>query len=450
MKLIVFDLDGVLVDSKDLHYEALNRALEDHGYTPISRVDHVRVYDGLPTSLKLDRLGIPQEQRAAISRDKQVYTTELMKSRIHEDKKLVDLFTWLREGGHYIHVASNSIRSTVITTLELLGLSGLVDHVMSNEDVTHVKPNPEMYLRCMVRAGTGPRHTTVVEDSYFGREAAYQSGAHLLAVNYPSDLTKELVESFLSQTNPLRNKAWKDHKMNVLIPMAGAGSRFASAGYTFPKPLIEVQGKPMIQVVLENLKIDAHYVFVVQREHYEKYNMKHLLSMLSPGCDIVCTDGVTEGAACTTLLAKQFIDNNDQLLIANSDQWVEWDSSEFMYAMQGSNVGGGIVCFHSLHPKWSYVKENQLGHITEVAEKRVISDTATIGIYHWGKGSDYVKYAEEMIGADERVNGEFYVAPVYNRAIAAGLIVKKYMAKTFKGLGTPEDLNAFLTSGIKV
>ena len=102
--------------------------------------------------------------------------------------------------------------------------------------------------------------------------------------------------------------------MNVLIPMAGAGSRFQQAGYTFPKPLIEVRGKPMIQLVVENLNIDARHIFVVQKEHYEKYNLKHLLSLISPGCEIVQVDGMTEGAACTTLLAKEFIDNDEPLI----------------------------------------------------------------------------------------------------------------------------------------
>ena len=105
--------------------------------------------------------------------------------------------------------------------------------------------------------------------------------------------------------------------MNVLIPMAGAGSRFESAGYTFPKPLIEVRGKPMIQLVTENLNIDAKHIYVVQKDHYEKYSLKHLLNLLSPGCDIVQVDGVTEGAACTTLLAKKYIKTRISNIIFN-------------------------------------------------------------------------------------------------------------------------------------
>jgi len=176
--------------------------------------------------------------------------------------------------------------------------------------------------------------------------------------------------------------------------MAGAGSRFEAAGYTFPKPLIEVRGKPMIQVVVENLNIDARYIYIVQKSHYEKYNLDYLLRLVTPRCEIVQIEGVTEGAACTTLLAKEFIDNGDALVIANSDQFVEWNSGETLYSFMADGIDGGIVTFHATHPKWSFAKIDEDGIVTEVAEKKPISDIATVGIYFWKKGSDYVKYSE--------------------------------------------------------
>jgi dTDP-glucose pyrophosphorylase len=232
--------------------------------------------------------------------------------------------------------------------------------------------------------------------------------------------------------------------MNVLIPMAGAGSRFAQAGYTFPKPLIEVNGKPMIQVVVDNLNVDAHFIFIVQREHYEKYNLKSVLNLIAPGCDIVQVDGLTEGAACTTLLAKDLINNDEPLLMANSDQFVEWSSNECLYAFTADTIDGGIVTFESTHPKWSFAKLGDDGFVSEVAEKNPISNIATVGIYYWSHGSDYVKYAEQMIEKNIRVNNEFYVCPVFNEAIADG---KKFRVKNIErmwGIGTPEDLNYFL------
>jgi dTDP-glucose pyrophosphorylase len=226
--------------------------------------------------------------------------------------------------------------------------------------------------------------------------------------------------------------------------MAGAGSRFQQAGYTFPKPLIDVEGKPMIQVVVDNLNIDATFIYVVQKEHREKYNLDTLLNLITPNCKIVEVDGLTEGAACTTLLAKEFIDSDSPLLMANSDQFLEWDSNEFMYKMIEQKVDGGILSFHSTHPKWSFAKVDELGYVTEVQEKNPISDIATVGVYYWAKGSDYVKYAEQMIEKNIRTNNEFYVCPVYNEAIADCKKIKTFNIDKMWGLGTPEDLKYYL------
>ena len=232
--------------------------------------------------------------------------------------------------------------------------------------------------------------------------------------------------------------------MASVIPMAGAGSRFEQAGYTFPKPLIEVRGKPMIQVVVENLNMDANFIYVVQKSHREKYNLDTLLKLITPNCKIVEVDGITEGAACTTLLAKKYIDNENPLLFANSDQFVEWDSNEFMYKMNENNCDGGILTFKATHPKWSFAKIDENGLVTEVAEKNPISDNATVGFYYWKHGSDYVKYAEQMIDKDIRVNNEFYVCPVFNEAIGDNKVIRTFEIEKMWGLGTPEDLNYYL------
>lgn len=447
IKLIIFDLDGVLIESKDTHFDALNLALKDYGIDEISYDDHVSTFDGKPTKIKLDILGVDKSIVEDISNKKQDYTIELLENSIQESSRLIDIFKSLKNKGYKIAVASNSIRYTVQIILLKLGIMKYVDHVMSNEDVTNGKPNAEMYLKCMIKCGVGPIETLILEDSYVGREGAYNSGANLCPIESIDQVTEEHIYKYIQISN-LNKNAWDGNDMNVLIPMAGAGSRFATAGYTFPKPLIEINGKPMIQVVVENLNIKANYTYIVQKEHYDKYHLKYMLDVITPGCNIVCVDGVTEGAACTTLLAKEFIDNDKQLIIANSDQFVQWDSSKFMYAMQGPWSDGGILTFKSTHPKWSYIKTGYRGYITEVKEKMVISDQATVGIYFWKKGSDYVKYAEQMIDKDVRVNGEFYVAPVYNEAIADGKKFKPYVVDGMYGLGTPEDLETFLKANV--
>jgi hypothetical protein len=210
------------------------------------------------------------------------------------------------------------------------------------------------------------------------------------------------------------------------------------------KQIALIEDKHHPSDIVENLNIDANYIFIVQKSHLEKYNLSQTLNLIAPNCKIVCVDGLTEGAACTTLLAKDFIDNDSPLLMANSDQFVEWFSDEFMYNMNTSSVDGGILTFNSTHPKWSYAKLDNNGFVSEVAEKNPISNIATVGIYYWKKGSDYVKYAEQMIEKNVRTNNEFYVCPVFNEAILDNKKIKTFNIEKMWGLGTPEDLKYFL------
>ena len=449
-KLCIFDLDGVLIDSRELHFHALNDALCKVGEEyVISREEHLSLYDGLNTTKKLkmltERKGLSPSYYDQIWKDKQSSTFDLIR-KIESDERIRKHMLRLKENDIKIAVASNSIRETIKLSLLQIGVMDLVDFYVSNEDVLRTKPFPEMYWKCMTALNALPRTTVIIEDSHIGRQGALDSGAHLVPVKDCDDLTEEKIDEVIDTLNGVKKKniPWRNKKMNVLIPMAGAGSRFANAGYTFPKPLIEVNGKPMIQVVVENLNVEAHFIFLVQKEHYEKYNLKQLLNLIAPNCDIIQVDGLTEGAACTTLLAKSFIDNDEPLMIANSDQFVEWNSNECLYAFTADSVDGGIVTFKATHPKWSFAKLGTDGFISEVAEKNPISDNATVGIYYWKKGSDYVKYAEQMITKNIRTNGEFYVAPTFNEAIGDDKKIRAKEISKMWGIGTPEDLNYFL------
>lgn len=231
--------------------------------------------------------------------------------------------------------------------------------------------------------------------------------------------------------------------MNILIPMAGAGSRFALKGYGFPKPLIEVCGKPMIEVVYNNIDINGKYIFIIQKQHNLKYGMKELLETISPNCSIIQIEGLTDGAARTTLLAKEYIDNDEELIIANSDQFVDWNPNGFCELIKKNDCDGAILLFKCIHPRCSFAKVDR-GIITKVVEKKVISDDATVGIYGWKRGSDYVKYAERMIKKKIMTNGEYYVAPVYQEAIDDGKTIMPYSCNKMLGLGSPEELDYFL------
>lgn len=449
-KLVIFDLDGVLIDSRVMHFNALNQALNDLNHRfAISWDEHLAKYDGLPTTKKLllltEEKGLSAELYDHVWRAKQRYTSEIYED-IQPSLELQSIFSLLKLDQVQIAVASNSIRKTMVQALLKLGVMEYVDYFISNEEVRHPKPFPEMYWKCMIALKTDVNHTVIVEDSHIGREGALASGGHLIPVRDPGDVTHALGEQISDYFKGISRPSipWRNKRMNVVIPMAGHGSRFAQAGYTFPKPLIEVNGKPMIQVVVENLNIEAHYIFIVQKEHYEKYQLKYMLNMIAPGCDIVQVEGVTEGAACTTLLAQHLIDNDDPLLIANSDQFVEWNANECLYAFTADGIDGGLLTFKSVHPKWSYARLDDNGYVAEVAEKRPISDIASVGIYYWKRGQHYVAFAKQMIERNIRTNNEFYVCPVFNEAIEAGLKIRVKNIEKMWGLGVPEDLEHFL------
>jgi HAD superfamily hydrolase (TIGR01509 family) len=450
IKLIIFDLDGVLVEAKEIHFKTLNQALWEIGKSNkyvITEKEHLSTYDGLKTNQKLELLtqkkGLHPDTYETVWNRKQDLTIEAI-SELTPNTHLIVVFKRLRDMGYKLACASNSIRRSVLVMLSKIGLIEYMDLIISNEDVKNSKPHPEMYWKAMSMMSVLPDETLIVEDSPHGLLAASRSRANVLRVDNPSDLTFEKISSKLKENKIMSIPKWQGGKMNVLIPMAGAGSRFQQAGYTFPKPLIDVNGKPMIQMVVENLNIDANFVFVVQKEHREKYNLDTLLNLIAPNCKVVEVDGLTEGAACTALLAKEYIDSDAPLFFANSDQFVEWDSNEFFYKMNETDADGGIVTFKATHPKWSFAKIDDNGVVTEVAEKNPISDLATVGFYYWKHGSDFVKYAEQMISKNVRVNNEFYVCPVFNQAIEGGKIIRTFDVPKMWGTGTPEDLKHYL------
>lgn len=450
IKLIIFDLDGVLVDSRDIHYYTLNNALAsvDKKYV-ISRDEHLSLYDGHTTTQKLKMLtknkGLDKDLHDKIWKLKQKYTIEEVDKKFNYDEKLCDMLKKLKSDGYTIYCASNSIFNTIKTILFNTGSLKYIDYFVSNEDVKNPKPSYEIYYKCLERCNVSPSETLILEDSVIGKISAKGTGSHVYEVNDLKDVNYENIKTFIDKLNPNKKELTPPKKkINIVIPMSGEGSRFAKAGYTFPKPLIDVLGKPMIQVVTENLNINGKFIYIVRKKHYEQYNLKYMLNLISPGCEIVITDGLTEGAACSILLAKEYINNDDQLVLANSDQFLEWNSNDFLYKMQNEEIDAGISVFTSTHPKWSFAKLGDDGFVCEVAEKKPISDIATTGIYFWKKGSDFVKYAESMIKNNIRHNNEFYTCPVFNEAIKDGKKIRIDYCKRMWGIGVPEDLNYFI------
>lgn len=242
--------------------------------------------------------------------------------------------------------------------------------------------------------------------------------------------------------------------LNIVVPMAGRGSRFLSAGYKKPKPLIDVNGKRMIEVVINNLKpsCEHRFIFICQSDHIEEYNLKEVFSSACSNFEVVGINGITEGAAISVLKGRQFFETTDPLMIANSDQWVDFDINAYLSDISDRNLDGSMLTMKASDPKWSYARVGDNNFVTEVVEKVVISDEATVGIYNFISGEEFCKYADYMIERDIRSNGEFYVAPIYtfmasdNKKI--GIFNVGCEADGMYGLGIPADLKLFLSLDI--
>ena len=232
--------------------------------------------------------------------------------------------------------------------------------------------------------------------------------------------------------------------------MSGRGSRFVAGGYTLPKPLIDVNGKYMIEVVINNLKPSCkhRFIFVCQEDHIEKYKLNDIFTQACDSFEVVAINGITEGAAISVLKARAFIDNEDSLMIANSDQWIDLDINNYLKDIYVRSLNGSMLTMKADDPKWSYAKVELSGLVSEVVEKVVISDEATVGIYNFVKGSDFCHFADIMIEKNLRSNGEFYVAPVYTLMAEHGSRIGVFNigedGNGMYGLGIPADLECFL------
>ena len=234
--------------------------------------------------------------------------------------------------------------------------------------------------------------------------------------------------------------------MKVIMPIAGLGSRFTKEGITTPKPLIKILGKPMARWSADSIPFanPEDFIFIVRREHIEQYKVdEELKKMFSPDVKIVVIDYVTDGAACTALLAKEFIEEDEPLIVTDCDHYFE--NEEYIKLIQNipEDVKGIIPVFEAEGDKWSFSKFDENKVISQVAEKVKISDHANIGAYYFRHGRDFIKAAEDMIRKNIRVNNEFYVAPIYNQLIENGDKILAAVSEKVYGLGTPEDVKIF-------
>jgi HAD superfamily hydrolase (TIGR01509 family) len=451
IKAIIFDLDGVLINSKHIHYETFCKSVKKVSEITLTWDQHTLLYDGLSTRQKLQKMTdatlITNEQADKIFFLKQNFTEQQIRETVKPRPYLIYLLQTLKAKGYTLACASNCIRPTVILFLEMLNIIDFFSIILSNNDVFTPKPSPEIYLKCFQQLNRFPSECLICEDSHYGRQAARASGAHLLEVEDAEDVTLEKILSFLQ-----KNDIVKRQRINVVIPMAGEGRRFREKGYNEPKPFIPVFGKPMIQWVIENMNsksefFELFFIFLARKEHVAENSLEQLLTSLNIQFTIITVDKLTEGAACTVLLAEKHISTDDPMVIVNADQYVEWDNSIFYKCLLNNKYCGLILSFYSpdeQDTKWSFAKLDENLFVSRVAEKEWISPNATVGIYGWRHGTEFVKYAKQMISKNIRVNNEYYICPIYNEAIQDYRHIRTIECKKMWGLGVPSDLENFL------
>jgi len=235
--------------------------------------------------------------------------------------------------------------------------------------------------------------------------------------------------------------------LTIVIPLSGEGKTFIDRGFTFPKPLVEVSGRPMIDIVVANLKLSEphRFVFICRRDHLLKYALDDVLHLIAPDSSVVSIGGETAGALCSVICGSDFISPEDELIIANGDQFIDRSLDDFVELARTEDADGALVVFPSTHPKWSYAKTDADGLVVAVAEKRPISRNATAGIYYFRRGREFIDAATRTLLKGSSVRGEFYVCPVYNELILDGrkVVLFQLLRSEMHSLGTPEDLDVF-------
>ena len=245
IKAIIFDLDGVLVDTKKIHFEALNEALKKFDHKEIKFEDHVKIFDGLPTIKKLNLIAkkkkISKKNFSKIQKFKQKSTLKLLKESVVYNINTINLFKKLSKK-YKLAVATNAVKSTLDICLKNLKIKKYIDYKICNEEVKNSKPNPEIYFKIFMKFGIYPEESLILEDSHYGRQAATHSGGNLVPIQNLSEVNFKNVNHYIKMNNKIKinneKNLWEDKNLNILIPMAGAGKRFSDAGYIFPKPLI--------------------------------------------------------------------------------------------------------------------------------------------------------------------------------------------------------------------
>ncbi len=216
--------------------------------------------------------------------------------------------------------------------------------------------------------------------------------------------------------------------LRIIVPLAADHFIDESGQFNYPLPLIEINGKSVIEYVLNDLNEisgDKQLIFILKDLDCDKYNLDNSLKLLVENPVIVPLKAKTKGAVCSILMAVDYINHDDELLVVNADQIIECDYNEILTKFRKQNADGGIISFNSVHPRWSYAKVID-GDVYQTAEKNPISNEAIAGFYYFSKASDFIEGAFDVIRYDENYEGRYYTSSVFNQMILKGKKIKSY------------------------
>jgi len=454
MITFLFDLDGVLIDLCEFHRDVFIKMFNLYSDKPINEKFHINYLEALSTKEKLKKIKkyYPNaifDSELIYIKKQEITIKELSKFKFTNNTYKALL--WAKNNGIQIGVYTNSIRETLNLVLKQLNITELITYSLSNEDVEEPKPSSIGYIKLMKLMNAIPENTFIFEDSVYGLQAARGTGtnATIIKVVDSLDITPSFLEHcLLYKSRPTYLQENKKIALRIVIPMAGLGSRFKKDGFIIQKPFLPmISDLQLWEEVIENLLPKDNIIRNNTEVHLIVRKEQLALFRSRPNVYVHSVPELTEGSACTVLTIRKIINDDIPLVIGNSDQYLEWDSDSFYNAAFHPDYDGAISTFYHPCPddlKWSYVSLYEDKTVQQVAEKKYLGPYATTGIYAWKKGSDYVKYAEEMILYNDRVNNEFYTAPVYNYAIKNQKRFRISNCNAFWGVGIPTDYITFI------
>ena len=438
--VFLFDLDGVLADTHDIQCNSTFDALRNYKNVILEAKDDIDlIYSTIPTKDKLVILcnkGLIKENDidSIYELKKQLCNSHL--SILSEDKEKQQLFRHLKDNDCKIAVITNGNKASSKIILNNIGVSQYVDLLITNEDVNNRKPHPEPYIRAISHFGKSLEDYIIFEDSEVGLLAARATGVSVEEVVNVKDVNIRNISKFLYPKPP---------EVNILIPMAGLGSRFSERGFKKTKPLIDVDGVPMIDKVISSLDISGNYIFVV-RNNQDTQTIKGYIYKNYANAKVIDVNYLTEGPASSCYLAKSLINNNAELIITNCDQYLEWNSNKFLSDARDNNYDCSVLTYKSSDQKNSFLETDDKGKVIKIIEKEVISDNALVGVHYFKEGKLFIESYEDIFKKNVKVKDEYYMSTVCNNMINKYNV--GYMSlgdgEKYWSLGTPSDYFEFL------